>query len=340
MSIKLMTVVWEMADLTAGAKLVLLALADQANDQGTHCFPSVQTICRRCGQGERTVRRILTDLEAAGHITRQHRDGTSTQYRVHPNVQLEANPCQNGTPAKMAPLPKRQATPAKLAPDPCQIGTLTTNEPSHNPSPPTPRRGAERERKAFAMPADWVASAAGALPEEIAALAAQWPDGAYAAEGAAFAEHWRGRGAKRADWNAMWAARVQARHAAVMRDAKAGVVFGKTGSAGGEAVPSEPVAAQRRENDRSAELRAMLEATMDPADYATWLAPVAFVFEDCGLVVVTRSAFWASEVEKRHRQTISDALDGLGRGVDFMRFVSERTAVHGKPLPRKGGRRG
>ena len=188
------------------------------------------------------------------------------------------------------------------------------------------------------IPKDWKPVAVTALPPEIGALAAQWPQGAYEAEGAAFAQYWRGRGGRRADWDAQWAARVQARHAAVIRDAKAGVSFG--GTAAAEAVPSEPVAAQRRENERSAELRAMLEAAIDPAEYATWLAPVAFVFEDCGLVVVTRSSFWAAEVEKRHRQSISDALDGLGRGVDWMRFVSERTAVHGAPQGRKGGRRG
>jgi hypothetical protein len=337
MSIKLMTIVWDMAELNPGAKLVLLALADQANDQGTHCYPSVETICRRSGQKERTVRRILTDLETAGHITRQHRSGTSTQYRVHPGGHGNPNPCQNGTPAKMAPLPKRQVTPAKSAPNPCQIGTQTINEPSSNPSPPTPRRGEERVRGAL-MPKDWKPVPIGELPPEIGALAAQWPKGAYEAEGAAFAQHWRGRGARRADWNALWAARVQARHAAVTRDAKAGVIFG--GTAGAEAAPSEPVAAQKREDERSAELRAMLEASIDSADYATWFGPVALVFEDCGLVVVTRSSFWAAEIEKRHRRDIEDALSGLGRGVDWMRFVSERTVVHGRPVGKQAGKAG
>lgn len=208
-------------------------------------------------------------------------------------------------------------------------------------TPPTPQRGAERVRPAV-IPKDWKPVAVTALPPEIGALAAQWPQGAYEAEGAAFAQYWRGRGGRRADWNAQWAARVQARHVDVMRAAKAGVSFGAAAGAVDGAVVAavEPVAAQRRENERSAELRAMLEAAIDPAEYATWLAPVAFVFEDCGLVVVTRSSFWAAEVEKRHRQSISDALDGLGRGVDWMRFVSERTAAHGASLGRKGGRRG
>ena len=78
-----MALVWEI-DLPPGEKLVLLALADQANDAGTQCWPSVETIAKRSGQGIRTVRRALASLEKAGHLTRDHRDGTSTQYRVHP----------------------------------------------------------------------------------------------------------------------------------------------------------------------------------------------------------------------------------------------------------------
>lgn len=109
MSIALMTLVWEL-DLPPGEKLVLLALADQANDNGAQCWPSVDTIARRSGQGERTVRRALASLETKGHLTRDHRDGTSTKYRVHP--------CQIGTPAKKTPLPKTTKTPAKLAPKP------------------------------------------------------------------------------------------------------------------------------------------------------------------------------------------------------------------------------
>lgn len=117
-----MALVWEL-DLPPGEKLVLLALADQANDEGKQCWPSVDTIGHRSGQGERTVRRALASLESQGHLTRQHRDGTSTQYHVHP--------CQNGSPVKSAPLPKTTKTPAKLAPKPSR----TTNEGLANAKP-------------------------------------------------------------------------------------------------------------------------------------------------------------------------------------------------------------
>lgn len=136
MSVRLMSIVWDL-DLPPGEKLVLLALADQANDQGTQCWPSVATIAKRSGQGERTVRRALSDLETKGHLTRDHRDGTSTQYRVHP--------CQIGTPDKTAPLPKTTDTPAKLAPKPSRTIKVQKATPS------SPRA----KVKPFRLPDDW-----------------------------------------------------------------------------------------------------------------------------------------------------------------------------------------
>lgn len=126
MSIRLMSLVWDL-DLPPGEKLVLLALADQANDEGRQCWPSVSTIGRRSGQGERTVRRAIADLETKGHLTRRHRDGASTQYHVHP--------CQIGTPAETAPLPKTTETPAKLAPKPSRSTSPQKATPSSGSRP-------------------------------------------------------------------------------------------------------------------------------------------------------------------------------------------------------------
>ena len=97
-------------DLPPGEKLVLLCLADRADDHGHKAFYSVETISKRTSQGERTVRRALKALEEKGLLTRRIRNGTSSDYHVHP--------CQIGTPAEMAPLPKSTQTPAKLAPNP------------------------------------------------------------------------------------------------------------------------------------------------------------------------------------------------------------------------------
>lgn len=69
--------------------LVLLALADQANDEGV-CWPAVSSVARRARLSPRAVQKILARLAAAGHITITNRLGgragkTSTStYRVHP----------------------------------------------------------------------------------------------------------------------------------------------------------------------------------------------------------------------------------------------------------------
>ena len=97
-----MTMVWE-AQLPPMEKLVLLALADCANDEG-HCWPSANTLARKSGQGERTVRRSIQSLIGKGHLTQEQRKGTSPNYLVHP--------CQSGTPARQAA-------------NPCQSGTQT-----------------------------------------------------------------------------------------------------------------------------------------------------------------------------------------------------------------------
>jgi hypothetical protein len=103
-----MSLVWD-ATLPPMEKLVLLALADCANDEG-HCWPSATTLMRKSGQGERTVRRCIQSLIKNGHLTQQIRSGTSSVFTVHP--------CQSGTPARAAPLPDRPQTPARAAPKP------------------------------------------------------------------------------------------------------------------------------------------------------------------------------------------------------------------------------
>lgn len=49
---------------------VLIALADNASDTGRGCWPAVRTIARRARCSERTVHRILRELEALGVIRR------------------------------------------------------------------------------------------------------------------------------------------------------------------------------------------------------------------------------------------------------------------------------
>lgn len=80
-----MTAAWNARGLLHTSKLVLLALADNANDAGV-CWPSIPKVAERCSLDERSVYRAIATLEGCGHVTTEARPGKSTIYRVHPVV--------------------------------------------------------------------------------------------------------------------------------------------------------------------------------------------------------------------------------------------------------------
>lgn len=92
MSIRIMTRAWDAPVSGHAEKLVLLKLADNANDEG-HAWPSQATIASQCALSERTVRDCLTRLEMSGHIEKEKRDGAGNRlgYIVHPLADIPAN---------------------------------------------------------------------------------------------------------------------------------------------------------------------------------------------------------------------------------------------------------
>ena len=82
MSIKLMCAAFD-AEVPSTQKLVLLALCDNANDEG-HCFPSISTLERKCSLSDRAVQLAVGWLEANGFLTRQFRTGRATLYVMTP----------------------------------------------------------------------------------------------------------------------------------------------------------------------------------------------------------------------------------------------------------------
>ncbi|EAC0556293.1 TPA: GntR family transcriptional regulator [Salmonella enterica] len=75
MSSRILGNVWDAcaAHDIKGAKLLIMArLADYSNDDGIS-YPSVETICRQLGLGESTVRSAISELEAAGWLSREFR---------------------------------------------------------------------------------------------------------------------------------------------------------------------------------------------------------------------------------------------------------------------------
>lgn len=64
---------------TLGSRLVLLVLADHAKDDGTHAWPSVETIAEQARLSERQTQRCLRSLVTSGavSVTGKSRSGTS-----------------------------------------------------------------------------------------------------------------------------------------------------------------------------------------------------------------------------------------------------------------------
>jgi hypothetical protein len=67
MSINVMTRVWQHAQHKGSALLLLLALADHANDEGI-CWPSIQTLAAKIRMSERQTQRMLGTLIASGDV--------------------------------------------------------------------------------------------------------------------------------------------------------------------------------------------------------------------------------------------------------------------------------
>lgn len=81
MSIALMTCAWRLLGLTPTQKLVLLSLADNANDAG-ECYPSIAQIVQRTALSDRAVQKTIASLQSLGLLTRISRPGTSTLYML------------------------------------------------------------------------------------------------------------------------------------------------------------------------------------------------------------------------------------------------------------------
>lgn len=123
--------VWRQA-LPPTPKLVLMSLADAADDQGV-CWPSVATIACKCCISTRTVRRIMQELAAASLLSRESRvrhNGSYTSNRyilaLGGGDKLSGGPDAGvSTPGR----PRQEGTDTGVSP-------RTTKEPKRKPPQP------------------------------------------------------------------------------------------------------------------------------------------------------------------------------------------------------------
>lgn len=145
----------------SGAKFVLLALADMA-DEGHSCYPGQDKLAKMTGQGVRTVRRQLLELELAGFIVRKRRfdaagHRSSDRYVLPvgqeiPTGQFDRRPKrpqaklasgQNGLRPDTTSLPAIDDSPTG------QIGQVSLREPTKEPL------GSSSPKPKFEYPADF-----------------------------------------------------------------------------------------------------------------------------------------------------------------------------------------
>lgn len=155
-----MTLVWALP-LRDSEKIVLLALADCANDEGI-CWPGMKSLVAKCSKSERTIQGCIHALEVAGHLTRNEEKGKGCSYLIHPR-----SDCAPATAA---------ATPATAAGDP-RNGCGVTIKNHKKPSP-----------KKRAIPENWCPEP---FPEgsESRKVIDSWPPGELAAQLEQFKAH-------------------------------------------------------------------------------------------------------------------------------------------------------
>lgn len=191
-------------DLPPSPKVVLVSLADNANDHG-ECWPAIATICRRTSLGKTAVIEAIKYLEAAGYLHADRSNGRRTSYvitvgqtslfdpkpvRLADRFAKQTGPAGDANRSASRTKPVRQADTNRQEPS----GTLVcVGAGASETAEPTAANHLAFELAdlghpvSASDPAVIDAAAEGATVEQLRALAVRYPDkpGAYLATAAA-----------------------------------------------------------------------------------------------------------------------------------------------------------
>lgn len=185
MSVRIMTAAWAV-DLPAGDKLVLLALADCANDEG-RCWPGLASLSTKTGKCRRSLQESLRALDSGGHITRTENPGKGMNYVVHPVA--KSAPVE-----KTAPVAKPSVTGGKNCRPPV---AKSAPKPSKNHKEPS------QPKVARAIPDDWQPNEFGKGTQSRGVVDG-WPPGEIEAQVEQFKALHRSKGNKFLDPQDAW----------------------------------------------------------------------------------------------------------------------------------------
>lgn len=191
-----MSAIWDGGPKGSTLRFVLIALADNANDEG-ECWPSICTIARKTGLCERAVRQALRQLEADGWLVTKIGGGRggANRYTINPAPHAPGTTCP---PAPDAPPPRHHVPPppAPRAPEPSMnrqeepsdflFALSAPNEPQDRfPDfwDQYPHRNGAKKGKAAAVKAWARALKARASPEQIIAGAMRYANDRQVVQG-------------------------------------------------------------------------------------------------------------------------------------------------------------
>ena len=194
MSIKIMSMVWEVGPQKQADRFVLLAIADYANDDG-EAWPSISGICRKTCMSERGVQTIIRRLEAEGWLSVETGKG-----RKNCNIYTIKTP-HHLPPAPRAPPRMDAETPHMDAKNPAPRAP----EPSYNHQEPSffgddAPKAKKRRKPEVELPEGWVPSDRNIQD----AIARGFSQTEIEHEADRFRNHHHSKQSRYRDWDAAW----------------------------------------------------------------------------------------------------------------------------------------
>ena len=196
MSVRIMSDVFESDSLGPTERLIMLALADHADDEGK-CYPSIARLCRRTGLKERAVQNNIRSLAEQGYLTIIIGGGRNNcnLYIVRAKPRIKCPP-HNMPPASDDAETPHLVTenPASDAPKPSRTTKEAPEEPLVVPQPKKPKR------RASSISEDWEPSERNVED----AFKKQFTPQEIRDEAQRFRDYHLAKGTTFADWDAGW----------------------------------------------------------------------------------------------------------------------------------------
>ena len=134
MSTYILSACWKLIGMSSTQKLVLISLADQANDDGV-CWPSLKTMSSRTCLSERAIRDAMAKLVESKVLKIEHRFNSSNVYTIDtanyaPPAPTAAPPAPTAAPPAPTAAPPLRQMPTNRNYEPSYNPHITVNEPS------------------------------------------------------------------------------------------------------------------------------------------------------------------------------------------------------------------